>query len=73
MCGDCGTKFTDGRWKAGTAVEWGRGDSHPYLCDDCKARALEASQNRPAQPAAAGRRGLWLTGPLAGAAASPVR
>ncbi|MFE9679539.1 replication-relaxation family protein [Streptomyces sp. NPDC006259] len=42
VCADCGTTFTDDRWKASTAVEWDRGDSHPHLCDDCKARALEA-------------------------------
>ncbi|WP_221355414.1 replication-relaxation family protein [Streptomyces beigongshangae] len=44
VCGDCGQKFTDDRWKASTAVEWDHGDSHPHLCDDCKYRALEAEQ-----------------------------
>ncbi len=49
VCADCGTKFTDDRWKASIAVDWGRGDSHPHLCDDCKARVLEAE--RPAEQA----------------------
>ncbi|WP_306970207.1 hypothetical protein [Streptomyces afghaniensis] len=44
VCGDCGTKFTDDRWSASTRVDWGRGDSHPHLCDDCKPRALEAER-----------------------------
>ncbi|MEE1759856.1 MULTISPECIES: hypothetical protein [unclassified Streptomyces] len=41
---DCGQKFTDDRWEASIAVDWGRGDSHPHLCDDCKVRALEAER-----------------------------
>jgi hypothetical protein len=44
VCGDCGSKFTDDRWQASTTLDWGRGDSHPHLCDDCKARALEAER-----------------------------
>ncbi|MFF8974971.1 hypothetical protein [Streptomyces sp. NPDC014995] len=44
VCADCGQKFTDDWWKASVAVDWGRGDSHPHLCDDCKARALEAER-----------------------------
>ncbi|MFD8930890.1 hypothetical protein [Streptomyces mirabilis] len=44
VCGDCGQKFTDDRWKASTTVDWGRADSHPHLCDDCKTRALEAER-----------------------------
>lgn len=44
VCGDCGQKFTDDRWKASTAVQWDRGDSHPHLCDDCKMRAFEAER-----------------------------
>ena len=43
VCADCGTKFTDDRWKASTTVDWGRG-SHPHLCDDCKTRVLEAER-----------------------------
>ncbi|CAM5740359.1 hypothetical protein SALBM311S_02689 [Streptomyces alboniger] len=41
---DCGQKFTDDRWNASTRVDWGRGDSHPHLCGDCKRRALEAER-----------------------------
>ncbi|MGW7256772.1 hypothetical protein [Streptomyces sp. NPDC054834] len=47
VCAACGTKFTeftDDRWKDSIAVDWGRGDSHPHLCDDCKTRALEAER-----------------------------
>lgn len=44
VCGDCGQKFTDDRWKASIAVDWGHGDSHPHLCGDCKYQALEAEQ-----------------------------
>ncbi|WP_327398714.1 hypothetical protein OG194_00185 [Streptomyces sp. NBC_01288] len=29
---------------SGGSVDWGRGDSHPHLCGDCKYRALEAEQ-----------------------------
>ncbi|UUU28567.1 hypothetical protein JIX56_00860 [Streptomyces sp. CA-210063] len=29
--GNCGQKFTDDRWKAGIAVDWGCRDSHPHL------------------------------------------
>ncbi|WP_405914505.1 hypothetical protein [Streptomyces sp. NBC_00728] len=44
VCASCGTKFTDDRWKASTTVDWGRGDSHPHLCDDCKTGALEVER-----------------------------
>ncbi|MGW3653945.1 replication-relaxation family protein [Streptomyces sp. NPDC000878] len=44
VCGDCGQKFTDDRWKASLAVDWGRGDSHPHLCDDCRHQALDAER-----------------------------
>jgi hypothetical protein len=44
VCADCGQNFTDDRWKAGTAVEWGRGDSRPHLCDDCKHQVIEAER-----------------------------
>lgn len=44
VCTACGQKFTDDRWKASTTVDWGRRDSHPHLCDDCKARAVEAER-----------------------------
>jgi hypothetical protein len=70
VCADCGTKFTDDRWKASTTVDWGRGDSHPHLCDDCKTRALEAErqaeqderdrQEQERQEAQASQAGGWL-------------
>ncbi|MEU2288473.1 hypothetical protein ABZ614_42385 [Streptomyces sp. NPDC013178] len=67
VCADCGQKFTDDRWKASIAVDWGRGDSHPHLCDDCKARALEAERQaeqaereRQEQEAQASKIGGWL-------------
>ncbi|WP_328786101.1 replication-relaxation family protein (plasmid) [Streptomyces canus] len=44
VCADCGQKFTDDRWNASIAVDWGRRDSHPHLCDPCKARALDAER-----------------------------
>ncbi|MFF7175553.1 MULTISPECIES: hypothetical protein [Streptomyces] len=31
VCANWGQKFTDDRWRAGIAVDWGRGDSHPHL------------------------------------------
>jgi hypothetical protein len=34
----------DDQWKASIAVDWGRGDSHPHMCDDCKTRALQAER-----------------------------
>ncbi|MFF9810683.1 hypothetical protein ACF1G5_37275 [Streptomyces coeruleorubidus] len=49
VCGECGQKFADDRWQAGIAFDWGRGGGHPHLCDDCKARVLEAE--RPAEQA----------------------
>jgi DNA-directed RNA polymerase subunit RPC12/RpoP len=67
VCSDCGSKFTDDRWKASIAVDWGRGDSRPHLCDDCKARALEAERQaeqaergRQEQEAQASNAGGWL-------------
>lgn len=44
MSADCGTEFTDDRWKAGIAVDRGGVDSHPRLCDGCKPHALEAER-----------------------------
>lgn len=47
VCADCGAKFTDERWEAAQATDWGTPkDSHPHLCDDCKHRAVAAE--RPA-------------------------
>lgn len=39
-----GQKFTDDRVEGHVAVDWGRGDSHPHLCDDCTAWALEVER-----------------------------
>ncbi|WP_260334609.1 replication-relaxation family protein [Streptomyces beigongshangae] len=37
VCADCGEKFTDERWEAAQATDWGTPkDSHPHLCDGCK-------------------------------------
>ncbi|MEV7737823.1 hypothetical protein AB0O75_38115 [Streptomyces sp. NPDC088921] len=73
MCADCGQKFTDDRWNASIAVDWGRRDSHPYLCDDCKTRALDAERHaaqgererqeherQEAEAAQASKAGGWL-------------
>ncbi len=44
-CARCGRMFTDERWKAAQATDWGTpADSHPTLCDRCKRRALIAVQ-----------------------------
>ncbi|WP_327372403.1 replication-relaxation family protein [Streptomyces sp. NBC_01216] len=37
VCTGCGAKFTDERWEAAQATDWGTPkDSHPHLCDSCK-------------------------------------
>ncbi|WBO68864.1 hypothetical protein [Streptomyces camelliae] len=43
-CADCGTKFTDERWKAAENYPKQVGRWHPTLCDQCKERAVEAEQ-----------------------------
>ncbi|MEU8622704.1 replication-relaxation family protein [Streptomyces sp. NPDC048623] len=41
VCTGCGAKFTDTRWEAVQPKDWGTPkDSHPHLCDDCKAGAV---------------------------------
>jgi hypothetical protein len=41
LCTGCGAKFTDERWEAAQATDWGTPkDSHPQLCDDCKHQAV---------------------------------
>ncbi|MEU7038853.1 replication-relaxation family protein [Streptomyces sp. NPDC046237] len=41
VCTGCGAKFTDERWEAAQATDWGTPkDSHPHLCDGCKAGAV---------------------------------
>ncbi|WP_381805672.1 replication-relaxation family protein [Streptomyces niveus] len=42
VCEGCGTKFTDDRWKAVDTGGWGRWETHPHLCDDCKALAVKS-------------------------------
>ncbi|MFI9588344.1 replication-relaxation family protein [Streptomyces sp. NPDC052236] len=44
VCTGCGAKFTDERWEAAQATDWGTPeDSHPKLCDDCKDQAVSAA------------------------------
>ncbi|MEU6755709.1 hypothetical protein [Streptomyces sp. NPDC046685] len=41
VCTGCGAKFTDERWEAAQATDWGTPkDTHPQLCDDCKHQAV---------------------------------
>jgi len=48
-CTNCGTKFTDQRWTESEKNAWGEPlDSHPKLCGDCKAEAVEAERVRKA-------------------------
>lgn len=43
-CTGCGARFTDERWEAAQATDWGTPkDSHPDLCDACKQRADAAT------------------------------
>ncbi|MEW1605601.1 replication-relaxation family protein [Streptomyces sp. NPDC093808] len=45
VCADCGTRFTDERWKAIEPAGWGAPrETHPHLCDDCKQRAITAER-----------------------------
>ncbi|WP_326614487.1 hypothetical protein OG949_40080 [Streptomyces scopuliridis] len=49
VCIGCWAKFTDERWEATQATDWGTPkDSHPKLCDDCKHRAQAAAQREQA-------------------------
>ncbi|WP_168724131.1 hypothetical protein [Streptomyces sp. A1499] len=44
VCTGCGAKFTDARWQAVQATDWGATkDSHPHLCDGCKAGAVASA------------------------------
>ncbi|MEV5142567.1 replication-relaxation family protein [Streptomyces syringium] len=44
VCAGCGAKFTDERWEAAQATDWGTPkDSHPHLCDGCKQKASAAA------------------------------
>ncbi len=41
VCTGCGAKFTDARWEAAQATDWGvPKDPHPHLCDRCKRAAV---------------------------------
>ncbi|MGW4994954.1 hypothetical protein ACWEQ3_46515 [Streptomyces mirabilis] len=45
MCTDCGTRFTDERWKAIEPAGWGTPrDTHSQLCADCRQRAVTAER-----------------------------
>lgn len=76
MCGGCGDQMHRRPWKASTKVDWGHGDSHPHLCEncrtaglqDCRTRALEAvrkveraqRERQEAEAAQASKAGRWL-------------
>ncbi|MFD3939910.1 replication-relaxation family protein [Streptomyces sp. NPDC058611] len=41
VCTACGARFTDERWEAASATDWGvPKDTHPHLCDGCKQWAV---------------------------------
>ncbi|MFJ3439363.1 replication-relaxation family protein [Streptomyces cyaneofuscatus] len=47
-CGGCGARFTDERWEAAEETDWGRPvDTHPHLCDRCKAVAVASAAPTP--------------------------
>ncbi|MER6601600.1 replication-relaxation family protein [Streptomyces parvus] len=47
-CTGCGSRFTDERWEAAEETDWGRPvDTHPHLCDDCKAVAGASAAPTP--------------------------
>lgn len=55
-CKECGTKFSDQRWKESERKDWGElVDSHPKLCGDCKAVAIEKERERKAAKKEAAR------------------
>ncbi|MDQ0745898.1 transcriptional regulator NrdR family protein [Streptomyces africanus] len=44
-CANCGTRFTDERWKAIEPAGWDAPrETHPHLCEDCKQRAITAER-----------------------------
>ncbi|WP_078594741.1 replication-relaxation family protein [Streptomyces sp. NRRL S-920] len=48
VCTGCGMKFTDARWEAVQPKDWGATkDSHPHLCDSCKAGAVASAVPTP--------------------------
>ncbi|MCX4523868.1 hypothetical protein OG402_40040 [Streptomyces anulatus] len=47
-CAGCGNRFTDERWEAAEETDWGRlVDTHPHLCDDCKAVTVASAAPTP--------------------------
>ncbi|NUK12609.1 hypothetical protein HRW23_34985 [Streptomyces lunaelactis] len=49
VCTGCGTRFTDTRWEAVQASDWGqKRDKHPKLCEDCKAKAIQTKRDEAA-------------------------
>ncbi|MGA5473826.1 replication-relaxation family protein [Streptomyces arboris] len=47
-CAGCGNRFTDERWEAAEETDWGRPvDTHPHLCDRCKAVAAASAAPTP--------------------------
>ncbi|MGW4221699.1 replication-relaxation family protein [Streptomyces bacillaris] len=47
-CAGCGARFTDERWEAAEETDWGRPvDTHPHLCDDCKAATVASAAPTP--------------------------
>ncbi|MFF8931533.1 hypothetical protein ACF1AO_30190 [Streptomyces longwoodensis] len=45
VCADCGTRFTDARWKAIELAGWDTPrETHLHLCDGCKQRAITAER-----------------------------
>ncbi|GGS23891.1 hypothetical protein GCM10010284_66200 [Streptomyces rubiginosohelvolus] len=51
-CAACGARFTDERWEAAEETDWDRRvDTHPHLCDDCKAVAVARAAPTPGRQA----------------------
>ncbi|MEU5137926.1 replication-relaxation family protein [Streptomyces californicus] len=47
-CTGCGSRFSDERWAAAEETDWGRPvDTHPHLCDDCKAVTVASAAPTP--------------------------
>jgi hypothetical protein len=51
VCADCGTRFTDERWKAIEPAGWDAPrETHPHLCGECKQRAITAERQAEQAP-----------------------
>ncbi|POG43250.1 hypothetical protein BV881_32940 [Streptomyces sp. ZL-24] len=47
-CVGCGARLTDERWEAAEETDWGRPvDTHPHVCDRCKAVAVASAAPTP--------------------------